>query len=383
MKQYIYLLLSVGLAILVIGCGTSEKKGPSRDNTDNAIVTKVVKVSKVQFEGSKMQLGTLIEQSFPIFVKATGMIDVPPENKAVINAFVGGYIKKTPLLVGNRVKKGDALVTLENPEFVDMQQEYLEASEQLIFLKSEYERQKTLIKEKITSQKNFLKAESEYKRTLAMCNGLRKKLQMLNIDPKALENGNITSVITLYAPIDGSITNVYVSKGSYISPSDEIMEIVNTDHVHLELSVFEKDIMKIKKEQPIIFTIPEVSKDSYRGEVHLVGTAIDPKTRTIKVHGHLNHEDHTNYAIGMFVEANIATINTMEWALPIEAVVSIEDKQYVLLLISQENGEYSFEQKEVKTGSIFNGLIVIENARDFKESNQILYKGAFNIIEGE
>ena len=381
MKQYISLLFNVGLAILVIGCGNSEKKGDSEENTGNAIGSEQVKVTNVQFGASKMQLGNFTENSFPVFVKATGMIDVPPENKAEINAFVGGYIKKTPLLVGNRVKKGDVLVTLENPEFVDLQQEYLETAEQLTFLKSEYDRQKTLVEEKITSQKNFLKAESEYKRTLAMCNGLRKKLQMLNIDPIAVESGKITSVITLFAPIDGNITNVYVSRGSYISPSDEIMQIVNTDHVHLELNVFEKDIMKIKEEQPITFSIPEASKESYQGEVHLVGTSIDPKTRTIKVHGHINHKEQSNYTVGMFVEANIATSNTMEMALPIEAVVTIEDKQFVLQLISNKNGEYSFAQKEVRTGSIFNGLIAIKNAQEFKDSDQILIKGAFNILE--
>ncbi len=62
------------------------------------------------------------------------MIDVPPENRAVINATMGGYIKTTPLLIGDNVRKGQALVTIENPEFVRLQQEYMEVNEQLTYL---------------------------------------------------------------------------------------------------------------------------------------------------------------------------------------------------------------------------------------------------------
>src|SRR5690606_35259238 len=187
----------------------------------------------------------------------------------------------TPLLIGNIVKKGEVLVSLENPEFIQMQQEYLEAVEQLAYLKSEYDRQKTLLAERITSQKNFLKAESDYKRNLAIYNGLRKKLRMLNISPENAEKGILTPEATIYAPISGYVTAVNVSIGQYVSPSEIIMEIVNTDHIHVELSVFEKDILNIKKNQEIRFRIPEVSKEYYEAEVYLVGTSIDPKNRTV------------------------------------------------------------------------------------------------------
>src|SRR5690606_22930616 len=128
-----------------------------------------------------------------------------------INAFVGGYVKRNPLLVGDAVKKGQALITLENPEYIEIQQQYLEVAEQLKFLKADFERQETLFDEKVTSEKRFLQAESEYRRNLAMYDGLKQKPQMLNINPAAVEQGKITSEITIYAPISGSITAVDVS----------------------------------------------------------------------------------------------------------------------------------------------------------------------------
>ncbi|MGE5945023.1 MAG: efflux RND transporter periplasmic adaptor subunit, partial [Flavobacteriales bacterium] len=180
-------------SLMLISCGRSEKN--NEPLVDETSVTNQIIVSQKQFDGEKMQLGKLEKQAFNETIKTNGVIDAPPNNKASINTFIGGYITKTSLLIGDKVKKGQLLVTLENPEFVEIQQEYLEIAEQLNYLKSEFTRQQTLYNEKITSQKNFLKAESTYKSSLAQYNGLRKKLVMMNIDPAIVEQGKITSTI--------------------------------------------------------------------------------------------------------------------------------------------------------------------------------------------
>ena len=375
--QYIIFLLST---FLFMACGESANKS---ENDPINLEEKPIEISKAQFEGSKMLLGELSEQSFPIIVQSTGMIDVPPQSRAIISSFAGGYVQKTPLLVGNKVRKGQVLATLENPEFVEMQQSYLETAQQLTYLKSEYERQKTLVEEQISSQKSFLKAESNYKSALAIYNGLKKKLQMLNININAVEAGNITSEIALYAPIHGSVTKMNISKGTYVSPADEIMEIINTDHIHLELAVFEKDILKIKEGQKIVFNIPEALEDTFEAEVHLVGTSIDTKNRTVKVHGHLEDDKNHNFALGMFVDAQIITESSQALALPNDAIITLDDKYYVLLINSKEEARYVFNQKEVTIGSSFNGYTMIKNIDDFTEKDLFLVKGAFNLIKSE
>ena len=281
--------------IVAVSCGNSEgnskETGGNGAKSDSTANNGGTQVSLAQFEGSDMELGKMQENTFPVTVDATGMIDVPPENKAIISSFADGYVKETPLLIGDQVKKGQFLVSLENPDYVQMQQDYLDAMEQMKYLKSEYDRQKALIEENITSEKNYLKAESEYKRNLSKYQSMRKKLQMLNLNPKAVENGTISSVIRIYAPIAGSITEMNINKGMYVSAADELMRIIDTDHLHLELNVFEKDVMKLKKGQEIRFSIPEASTDTIEGEVHLVGTSISEEKRTVKVHGHFKDED--------------------------------------------------------------------------------------------
>ena len=301
MKFITYKIVILSAMFMLMSCG--EDKKPSTAVGVEALDDRIL-VTQAQFDQNKMVLGGIEEKMFTSVVSVNGMIDVPPENKAVVSATLGGYIKQTHLLIGDKIEKGQKLITIENPEFVTLQQDYMEVGEQLNYLKSEFDRQKIMRAENITSERSFLKAESQYKSALANHNGMRKKLEMLNISISNVSQGNISSVATIYAPISGSITKVNVSIGAYVSPATPILEIINNDHIHLELSIFEKDIMKIKKDQNIEFTIPEASSEVFNAKVYLVGTAINAD-RTIKVHAHLEEESDKNFLTGMFVNANI------------------------------------------------------------------------------
>lgn len=368
----IYILV---FSFLLIACGQSEKnKAPLVDEASN---TNQILVSQKQFEGENMQFGKLEKQAFYETIKTSGMIDVPPSNKANINAFMGGYITKIPLLIGDKVKKGQLLVTLENPEFIEIQQQYLEIAEQLSYLKSEFTRQQTLYNEKISSQKNFLQAESTYKSSLAQYNGLRKKLIMMNLDPTSVEQGNITSTLNLYALINGYVSQVNVSNGSYVSPSDAILEIVNTEHIHLELLVFEKDVLKITKGQKILFKIPEASEDTYSAEVYLVGKTIDETTRMVKVHAHIDEK--TDFIVGMFVEASILTAEDNSLALPNEAVFEIDNNFFCLVLNSKKNDTFYFDKVKLDIEKQTETHTAIRNS-DSLINKDILTKGGFMLL---
>ncbi len=379
MKKYNNISIALLLAILLMSCGEAEKKNAEILSENTAESFDGIQLTREQFEQNGMALGTLEEKSFPVSIQTNGMIDVPPENKAVVSAKMGGYINKTPLLIGDVVKKGQVLVTIENPEFVMLQQEYMEVKQQMAYLRSEYDRQKTLMDENITSQKSFLKSESDYNTANAKYNGLRKQLTMLNISPSEAEKGNITSIATIYAPISGSITKVNVTKGTYVSPATPILEIIDNSHIHLELSVFEKDIMKVKKGQDIRFRIPEASTDTFEAEVHLIGTSIE-ENRTIKVHGHLKNESENNFLTGMFVEAEIAVDNITAMALPSEAIVTVDNINYALVLDKEENNMLYFKQIEVELGNNFGNFSVIENIRQGSDQTKFLTKGAFDLL---
>ena len=372
-----HILQFAAVFLLLMGCGNknSEASASEEQGEETGIV-----VSQDQFDTNNLTMGTMEKRTFPKMVETSGMIDVPPENRASVSAFMGGFVKKTSLLIGDKVKKGQLLVVLENQEFVQMQQEYLEVFNQLDFLKAEFERNQTLFDEQIASQKNLLQAKSNYQTAQARYQGLGEQLRMLNISPSNVEKGIITSQASIYAPISGSVTKMNVAKGSYVSPATEILEIVDNEHVHLELTVFEKDILKVKKGQKIQFRIPEASEEAFNAEVHLVGTSIDNAKRTIKVHGHLEQED-GNFLPGMFVDAMIITDTIKTWSLPEEAIIESEGNHYVLKLIAKKDGSYTFDRLAVKQGGTFDGYTeIISN--ELNETDQFLTKGVFDMIGG-
>ena len=374
MKRRTYVLYLQLALLILVACSKKEKEtDKSVSSSDNRIT-----VSKTQFESSNMKLGAVEAMAFPISISVNGMIDVPPEYRAYINSTMGGFIKTTHLIEGDEVKKGQALVTIENPEFVKMQQEYLETKGQLGYLKAEYDRQKTMRDEHITSEKNYLKAESNYNASLAKFNGLQKQLNMLNISPQQVENGNLTSIISLYSPINGSVTKINVSRGSYVSPAESIMEIIDNSHIHLELSFFEKDILNIKRGQKILFKIPEISDETFDAEVHLVGKAIE-NNRTITVHGHPKDTTH-NFLTGMFINAQII-LNTKEsFVLPESAIVNIDNENYILVLDDMDDNYYYFNQINAALGDTVNGYTELNEISIKKVTDSILIDGAFSLI---
>ncbi len=384
MKKYIIILA----AFSILSCTNKEatktnaQKTETHEGESEGKHEEEITITQKQFDASKMALGQLSKQKFAEVVKTTGMIDVPPQSKEIITSFYGGFVKKSNLLVGDKVRKGQAVVTIENPEFLTLQQEYLEAKEQLSYLKNEYERQKTLFDEQITSQKKYLKAQSDYKRTNAVYLSLAKKLRMLNINLNKVNQGDFSSTITLYSSINGTVTKVNVSKGTPIATADEIMQIVNIDHIHIELTAFERDAMKIKEGQIINFKIPEASDKVYQAEVHLVSKIVDEASRTIKIHGHLLKETKNTFHIGMFVEAEIEVSNTELLALPNTAILEEDEHKVAFFLEEQKEGHYIFEPIEITIGKS-NGTYTAIVSDNIKPTDKILVKGGYSLVGAE
>lgn len=377
----IYTIVIVALTFL--NCSKSKSKDDGsgvQKNEEIVSKTDVISITKQQYEIESLSMTSLVKHSFGIRINATGSIDVPPNGRAVISAQIGGYVKNSPLLIGDQVKKGQLLLTVENIEFLELQQQYLEAKEQLTFLKSNYERQKELFDEKISSEKSFLKAESDYKITLATYEGLKKKLELLRIDPVKVESGILTSVSKIFAPISGDITAIHITTGSYISSSDEIMEIVSTEHLHLELKIFERDALKIKIGQPVLFNLPESGSKQYKGSVHLIGKSIGDD-RTVMVHAHIDEPHDEGFIPGMFVQASILTNEYTGLGISEKAVIENNGLTYVVLMKSEESDSYLFEKIQVNTGELSGDVILLKNHENLDPKGKYLIGGAYLLAD--
>ena len=377
----VYLTTSL-LIFLLFACKQGAEK--PAEIVPEALQEGRILITQTQFESNGMALGSAKKMEFPEVIRVSGSIDVPPENRVIISAVYGGFVKKISLLEGDSVRKGQVVITLENPEFLKLQQEYLEIRERLPYLKSEFERQEILFKEKISSEKLYLRARSEYFTAMAQKKSLEAQLELLGVRPDALDAGEMRSVISMHTPISGKVTRVNVRTGAYVSPATAIMEIVNNQHIHLELMVFEQDINRIRKEQAIRFRIPEISDRVREGSVYLIGNTVDEK-RTVKVHAHVREEDLEELMVGMFVQADILT-GTRDadsgnlpsyWALPEEAIVSGENGSYILVLETSDEQGYTLRKQPVEVGITSGGFTALTDPGSLESSDQILTRGAF------
>jgi len=334
-------------------------------------------ISKEQLSSRNMSIGKLDTITVREVVASQGYVDVPPEGRALVSAPMPGFVKNAPYIVGERVKKGQQLLTLENPEFVTLQQTYLEALAQQEYLESEYEREKTLFEEQVSSRKNLLKAESDYRKNRAAVIGLKAQLELLKVNVTQLKADGIRSYLKLYAPITGSITRVMVNRGMYTPPNEPLLELVNTDHLHLELGVYEQDAQKVQPGQKLQFYQPENPGKIFEGEVYKVGDQVQAENRTVLVHGHIPDSLARSFPVGSYIQAQIILEEKQVAALPEAAFLREGQDTYALEVTQLPDGDFLLKKVALQTGAVRSGYIPIytENTEILK--SQFLTRGVF------
>lgn len=336
-------------------------------------------LSEAQWQQSGFQFGKPEVSELPGIIQVQGILDVPPQNLSSVSAMASGFVKKTDLLQGTHVHKGDVLVTLQSPEFISLQEEYLSNRSKLAFLAQEAERQQGLAEEKVASAKLFQQSKSEYESLKARQNGLRQKLKMLGFSIPVLEKGEIRSELEIRSPADGYVTDVFINPGKFIQPQDLICEIVNPEHLHSELYVYEKDISQIKNGQIIRFHPLGKPGEEQEAEVYLISRKINAD-RTVRVHGHLK-KDNPSLIPNMAIQAVIEVGNRRGLTLPLSAVISFGGEKFVFAARKGQGKRPVFEKIVVKTGTETRDKTeIISSEPQLRTGDEIVISGAHLLL---
>ncbi|MES2419098.1 MAG: efflux RND transporter periplasmic adaptor subunit [Bacteroidota bacterium] len=354
---------------------TEEKKEePAMDKPSDEVT-----LSKDQHRVATLQMGKLEMRSLSDVIKANGAIDVPPENMVSISAPLGGYIKSSGLLPGQQIRKGQVIATLENPEFIDIQQEYLESKSRFEFLALEYKRQEQLRKEDVNSAKTFQQVSSEYKMIQARMSGLEQKLSLIGINAKNLSSGKISKTSNLYSPINGYVTLSNATTGKYVNPTDVIFELANKSEMHLALNVYERDAAKIKVGQSIKFALANETEYNRNAKVFLIGKSTGTDG-TVPVHCHLLDVGNTSLFPGMYAKAMIETTNQSVSALPNESIVQSDGMDYIFIQTSSSEKGFTFKMIPVKKGIEQEGYTEVILPDNFDRNSAVVIKGAYTLL---
>ncbi len=378
MKNALYSLFS----LILLSTACKNESMPTEAPAEATPVEEVglIALTQKQFDASGYEMDGFARRQFSTNLKVNGMIHLPEKNKAMVSSYLGGVVNGMDLIPGQWVKKGQRLFTLTNPELINWQQEFLETKGQLDYLKDEHARQKQLAEENISARKNYLRAQADLNMAEAKYAALSTKLRMIGINPASIQAQELVHSLGVYAPISGYISDIQTVNGSFLNATVPALEISNTDHLHMELKVMETDVNKLRDGQKIRFSTQGNPQATYTATVHLIEKMVD-ENRMVNVHCHLDETPDQHFLVGMYVTAEIMLVAAESAALPEEAVVSVEDRYYVLM--QEEDGTLNFLQKEVEPGERQNGYVQILNSTAFQPDDIFLTRGAYYQIFGE
>lgn len=381
-------ILTVFILLTFFAACTTQQKDDNKAENDPVQVSggvpadseKEITFTADQYRLAGIETGEIELRNLSNIIKLSGMVEAEPQSIATISAPLGGYIKTAGLIPGQSVEKGQVLATLENPGFIDMQQDYLESRGKLEYLKEEYERQQKLREEDINATKTFQQVASEYKVMQARITALEQKMALAGINIADVKAGNISRTANLYAPISGFIKVSNVNIGNYVNPSDVLFEIVNTNDVHLTLNAFENDLAYIEEGQTVKFSLTTENDYKRTANIFLIGKSTS-EDRIIPVYAPVRKEDKKGLLPGMYVKAWVETGTSKLTAVPTEAIVQLEAKDYLVFLKSETPAGRTFRLEQIKKGIEQEGFTSVTLATPDKVNGaKLVIKNAYSII---
>ena len=366
MKNILLILLS----LTVLSC-SKEESVPEEIGT---VVGDQVSLTDLQIKNSGIETNTLNNLDIAHKIMLSGQIDVPPQGMASVSAPSGGYVRVSRFMPGNFVKKGQTLATLENPELVQLQQDYLLAKSNLQYAQQDYSRQKDLNENKASSDKVTQKAFNESQNQNIMMKGMAQKLTAMGINPGSLNANNIRRTFAVTSPISGYISTVNVNIGQYVSPMDKMFDIVNTGDLHLVLKVFEKDLDKIKIGQKVFAYTNQNPTKKYEARVSIIGKDFSGD-RSVLVNCRFV-DSSLQLLPGTFMNAEMEADSEEGIVIPDDAIVTWEEKQYVF----EEIKSKTYKMFPVEIGNAENGFTELLNFKEENKSKKFVTKGAYQLL---
>ena len=381
MKLY-WLIISIPLLFTAVSCHRGkieENLDPSRGESIMTDEAGEITISRGQFDSMHMMVGDPVPKMFSNMVGAHGYIVAAPGGRAKISTMIPGRVSRINISVGDFIRSGQTLFTVEGPEVIKLQQDYAVAFHRLKLLEADYNRLKMLSDERIAAEKDFLKAEGEYKSVQAEVEGMKALLKMNYIDPSAVEEGNIVPFLSVKSPISGTIIKQELMLGQHVEPLETAMEVVNNNKLRLQLEVFETSLSDVAVGQQVRFATLEQPEKEYSAILSHIGKSISEESRTVECFATMGAEDRILFVNNMYIEASIITWERESLAIPEEAVIREHERDYVLILTEEKDNQMTFRQIPVQTGATRQGHTEILD----EDLSDVLLEGVYSLKTAE
>lgn len=368
-------IVILSFLVLSMFASCSGKKNTANSG-DSSLEKDMIKLTEQQQSLAGIATSPLERTINPEVIHCNGVIEIPSDARVSMYLPIGGYVSEIYVLTGDKVKKGEVLAVLEHPDYIALQQQYIESHAQMLFYQSEWERQQKLQVENATMQRTLDKAKADYLGALSQTKALESKMEMLGMNTETLLTGKVSNKVYLRSPVNGFVGNVYINTGKYVTPTEELLTVLGTDHLHVELQIFEKDIARVHEGQDVVFTVTG-SDSEYKAHVKLIGKEVDPTTRTVNVHAHIDAH-YPDLITGMYAHAVVLVTSDSAYVLPTTAVKEENGRNFAWI----EDSPGIYRKIEIRIGSEHNDKIAVLPTEDQKNHSFVI-KGAYSLFAEE
>lgn len=363
----------IALLFLAFHIGCNNKTNKESERTQAPTDANVIVLDAIQEKNAGIQLGAISNSKLSSTLRVYGRTFFPPENMLTVTSPYGGIIKSIQVIQGQSISKGQTIAILEDPRFIDLQQDYLMTKSKLKLTQLDYDRQKDLNQAKANSDKVYQIAENEYRTNQILLKSLSEKLKLLGINPQNLTENSITRTVVIRSTASGLVSNVNANMGKYIMPSESIVDIINQTNPYLKLKIYEKDLQFIHKGMRLKAYSNSDTMMQYACEVRSINPQVAQDGSAEVVCSFINM--HKTIYQNMNLIAQIELSNNQAASLPDEAIVDFEGQAYVFLFVKK--GQY--KMTPIQKGNSENGRTEILNSTELL-SQKIVTKGAYTLL---
>ena len=365
----------------------------SQDTVD---ATKVQKI-EINPEGAKaigLKTAPVKVSNIHKYLKVTGQVVADDNQYADLSVPISGFVTKVYVKEGDRVNKGQVLASLRSVEATslikdlldqntDIEKEITILTKQVELQKINYEREKTLLAEGISSKKDYLTAEAEYENTKTSLKATEKQQDLIITAAKsqlsimgigegavdqALNSGTIRESVSITAPISGIVSFRDITVSKAIQPGNKIFSIVNLSPIWVIADLYQDQIPLIK--QGLEVNISSATGEEIKGYISNIGAVVDESRRTLPVRIVCDNPNQT-LKPGMTVTAKILYGEGKELVsiIPQSAIVKEGEKDIVYVKY-----DTYYQPVQVKIGS--NDASEVEILEGLYEGDQVVVQGA-------
>ncbi|SES64155.1 membrane fusion protein, cobalt-zinc-cadmium efflux system [Nitrosomonas marina] len=341
-----------------------------------------VHLSELMLANLDIRIDTLPVRSLSGKIKVNGRLALFPQHRATVTAILGANVTAIEVIEGEKVHKGQVLAYLSHPNLTNLQAAYIRVYNQMQFLKKEYLREEHLFEAGVGSAKAFQQAKADYLAMKGEIAGYEAQLVQLNIDARQVRTGKILQSVPVVSPIDGNIEKVLIQLGQFVDPNATLFMIMNLEHIHADLMVFEKNVSQVREGQQVSFRVESLPGKTISARIFAVGKNFEQTPRAVHVHAEIEQK-HSLMIPGMYISGEIHIENSSVTALPESAVVTDDGKSFIFSAEPhRQNGkmEWIFRPVEVRTGISDDGWIELFPVESFPDNAKVAWNNAYYLI---